>query len=192
MKALSDVVIRLKNGLRKTFQAEGFNIAWNEGKMAGQAIDHLHIHVVPRKTGDAGIYEYEPRKFLYRPGSRNESPRQELQEVAELIKKSLALTVRHSVSNIVEHIVSTDKIMLEIEIKLRVEDLEGLAKQLEARGCILSALISQHDIIYSKGGNGDEWANPKEGNIIIRIRRSQNKSELTLKQTAKLHKQARL
>ena len=32
----------------------------------------------------------------------------------------------------------------------------------------------------------------KEGNIIIRIRRSQNKSELTLKQTAKLHKQARL
>ena len=99
---------------------------------------------------------------------------------------------RHSVSNIVEHIVSTDKIMLEIEIKLRVEDLEGLAKQLKARGCILSAPISQHDIIYSKGGNGDEWANPKEGNIIIRIRRSQNKSELTLKQTAKLHKQARL
>jgi len=90
LKALSDFVIRLKNGLRKTFQAEGFNIAWNEGKMAGQAIDHLHIHVVPRKTGDAGIYEYEPRKFLYRPGSRNESPRQELQEGAELIKKSLA------------------------------------------------------------------------------------------------------
>lgn len=78
--------------------------------------------------------------------------------------------------------------MREIEIKLRVRDLRGLAEQLKARGCILSAPISQHDVIYSKGGSGSEWANPKEGNIIIRIRHLKNKSEFTLKQTAKLHK----
>jgi histidine triad (HIT) family protein len=89
VRAIGSFIVRLKDGLRKIFGAEGFNIAWNEGLAAGQAVDHLHIHIVPRKTGDTGIYEYEPRKFLYRPGSRNESPEQELREVAELIKKNI-------------------------------------------------------------------------------------------------------
>ena len=88
-RAIKDFIIKLKTSLAKSLGAEGFNIAWTEGKMAGQAIDHLHIHVVPRKIGDTGIYEYDPRKFLYRPGSRKESPKEELQEIAELIRKSL-------------------------------------------------------------------------------------------------------
>lgn len=87
--ALTSLIVRLKNSLIKSGQAEGFNIAWNEGLMAGQAVDHLHIHVVPRKAGDAGIYGYEPRQFLYRPGSRSKSPEAELQAVAKLIKENL-------------------------------------------------------------------------------------------------------
>jgi diadenosine tetraphosphate (Ap4A) HIT family hydrolase len=74
--AIKNLIVRLKNSLIKAFDAEGFNIAWNEGEMAGQSINHFHIHLVPRRTGDAGIYEYEPRKFLYRPGSRDVSPEQ--------------------------------------------------------------------------------------------------------------------
>ncbi|OGF90549.1 hypothetical protein A3I27_02705 [Candidatus Giovannonibacteria bacterium RIFCSPLOWO2_02_FULL_43_11b] len=89
LKAIKDLIVKLKKGLASSLLAEGFNIAWNEGKMAGQAIDHLHIHVVPRKTGDSGIHEYDPRKFLYRPGSRIESPERELKEVAALIKTNL-------------------------------------------------------------------------------------------------------
>jgi diadenosine tetraphosphate (Ap4A) HIT family hydrolase len=81
--------LSIKKALVKTFGAEGFNYAWNEGSMAGQSIPHLHLHILPRKTGDAGITEYEPRKFLYRPGSREPSPEIELQFVAELIKKNL-------------------------------------------------------------------------------------------------------
>lgn len=84
---IKDFIILLKNSLKKSLDAEGFNVAWNEGSMAGQSVNHLHIHVVPRKIGDAGIYEYEPTKFLYRPGSRAESPEVELSEIAELIKK---------------------------------------------------------------------------------------------------------
>ncbi|MFA6466482.1 MAG: HIT family protein [Patescibacteria group bacterium] len=89
LKAIKDLIVRLKNTLAKTFGAEGFNVALNEGQSAGQSIDHLHIHIVPRKAGDAGIYEYEPRKFLYRPGSRNTSPENELREITELIKKNI-------------------------------------------------------------------------------------------------------
>jgi hypothetical protein len=40
--------------------------------------------------GDAGIYKYEPREFIYRPGARTvATPQEELNEVAELIKKAL-------------------------------------------------------------------------------------------------------
>lgn len=84
--AINNFIVRLKNNLKNTLSAEGFNVAWNEGSMAGQSVNHLHIHVVPRKVGDAGIYGYEPTKFLYRPGSRAESPEAELGEIAELIK----------------------------------------------------------------------------------------------------------
>lgn len=88
--AIKDFIIRLKKVLKTAFKSEGFNVAWNEGAIAGQSVNHLHIHVVPRKEGDSGIHEYEPRKFIYRPGSRSESPEAELQSVAELIKKGLA------------------------------------------------------------------------------------------------------
>jgi diadenosine tetraphosphate (Ap4A) HIT family hydrolase len=72
--------------LKKIFNAEGFNFAWNMGEMAGQTVPHFHLHVVPRKSGDAGILQYEPRSFLYRPGSRAISPSVELQQIAELCR----------------------------------------------------------------------------------------------------------
>jgi len=60
--------------LKKALVAEGFNFAWNEGAVAGQTVPHFNLHIVPRTTGDSGIWEYEPREFLYRPGSRAASP----------------------------------------------------------------------------------------------------------------------
>ena len=39
--------------LRKTINAQGFNIGLNLGKCAGAGVvDHLHLHVVPRWEGD--------------------------------------------------------------------------------------------------------------------------------------------
>lgn len=81
---------RLKRALTTVFGAEGFNYAWNEGTLAGQSVPHFHLHMLPRKTGDTGITEYEPRQFLYRPGERTASPEEELRSVAESIKKVLA------------------------------------------------------------------------------------------------------
>ncbi len=84
-----DLITSVKVALRKTFGAEGFNIAWNEGKDYGQSVPHLHIHIVPRTPNDDGISEYEPRKFLYRPGSREDSPEAELVAVANKIRKNI-------------------------------------------------------------------------------------------------------
>ncbi len=87
--AVFDLVEVIKGSLRKCFRAEGFNHAWNESSMAGQSVPHFHVHVVPRTTGDTGVLQYEPRDFLYRPGSREASPESELIAVAGLIKTTL-------------------------------------------------------------------------------------------------------
>lgn len=89
VEAIFDLYKKLKPALVKLFQAEGFNYAWNEGKLAGQSVPHFHLHMLPRKLGDDGITEYEPRQFLYRPGSRETSPEEELKSVADLIKNNL-------------------------------------------------------------------------------------------------------
>jgi len=89
-EAVFDLQSKLKIALKKSFGADGFNIAWNEGELAGQSVPHFHLHILPRKPGDEGITKYEPRKFLYRPnGNREKSPENELLEVSKLIKKHL-------------------------------------------------------------------------------------------------------
>jgi diadenosine tetraphosphate (Ap4A) HIT family hydrolase len=85
-EAIFEMMGKIKAALRKMFGSEGFNIAWNEGQIAGQSVPHFHIHIVPRKEGDTGITQYEPRKFLYRPGSREASPEEELRAVADTIR----------------------------------------------------------------------------------------------------------
>jgi histidine triad (HIT) family protein len=54
---LSNLFLALKKVaklIQESINAEGFTIGINHGKIAGQAIDHLHIHLIPRFTGDGG------------------------------------------------------------------------------------------------------------------------------------------
>lgn len=55
--------------------ASGFNIGQNNGTVAGQAIPHLHFHVIPRYAGD-GLTHWPGR--AYREG--------EAEEIAEKIR----------------------------------------------------------------------------------------------------------
>ncbi len=85
--AIENIRMKICGALQKGFGAEGFNFAWNDGKDCGQSVPHFHLHILPRKAGDAGIYEYEPRKFLYRPGEREATAEEELKMVAQQIRK---------------------------------------------------------------------------------------------------------
>src|SRR3989339_1822685 len=40
--------------LKEKLGPVGFNIGWNHGRFAGQAINHWHVHIIPRNTGDGG------------------------------------------------------------------------------------------------------------------------------------------
>lgn len=88
--AIMSLASTIKSALSKTFGAEGFNSAWNEQRVAGQSIPHFHLHIVPRKEGDAGIYQYEPRSFLYQTSSdRPVSTVEALREVATRIREAV-------------------------------------------------------------------------------------------------------
>ncbi len=89
LSAIFELQNKLNIALSKAFGAEGFNYAWNEGEIGGQDVPHFHLHMVPRKSGDAGIYGYDPRKFLYRPGSREKTPEDELKHVVSFIQSFL-------------------------------------------------------------------------------------------------------
>lgn len=52
------------------FRPDGFNIGINDGRVAGQTIPHLHIHLIPRYSGDradprGGVRWVNPDKARY-------------------------------------------------------------------------------------------------------------------------------
>lgn len=53
---LMDLTKRCQTILRDVYCADGFNIGINQGRAAGAGVAaHLHIHILPRWTGDANF-----------------------------------------------------------------------------------------------------------------------------------------
>ncbi len=55
--------------LNKKLKPGGFTIGINHGKVSGQAVDHLHIHIIPRWIGDGGgsihsVVDNNPKESL--------------------------------------------------------------------------------------------------------------------------------
>lgn len=55
--------------IQKALKPDGFTIGINHGKMSGQAIDHLHVHIIPRFKNDGGrsihsVVENPPKESL--------------------------------------------------------------------------------------------------------------------------------
>jgi diadenosine tetraphosphate (Ap4A) HIT family hydrolase len=52
MVALGEILKLVQERLNLEFAPDGYNIGINEGEAAGQTRSHLHIHVIPRYSGD--------------------------------------------------------------------------------------------------------------------------------------------
>ena len=72
-KELADIwtqVATVRKLLTKKCSPDGFNVGVNDGAAAGQTIAHAHVHVIPRRIGDApdprgGIRWIIPGKAKY-------------------------------------------------------------------------------------------------------------------------------
>jgi diadenosine tetraphosphate (Ap4A) HIT family hydrolase len=53
--------------MKEKHGADSFNLGLNDGPAAGQTVPHLHLHVVPRKTGDVTHPRGGIRNFLPDP-----------------------------------------------------------------------------------------------------------------------------
>ena len=49
---LMALVDEVRAQIAERHKPDGFNLGFNAGTAAGQTIDHLHIHVIPRYVGD--------------------------------------------------------------------------------------------------------------------------------------------
>ena len=67
---LSEALLKVRSELLARFDPDGINIGLNEGEAAGQTINHLHWHIIPRHTGDVddptgGVRGVIPSKQKY-------------------------------------------------------------------------------------------------------------------------------
>lgn len=49
---IASVAQKVARAAMQALDARGFNIAVNNGRVAGQVVDHMHLHVMPRFEGD--------------------------------------------------------------------------------------------------------------------------------------------
>ena len=64
-KILKDLILTAKKISKAVYNGlklEGFNIAINQFKVAGQVVPHLHIHIIPRNKDD-GIRLWPNREY---------------------------------------------------------------------------------------------------------------------------------
>ena len=82
----SIIINKIKDMLKEKYKPDGYNIGVNIGKFAGQTIEHIHIHIIPRYKGDVinpvgGIRNVIPEKGNYLNPNR-------VTQVSELTKTS--------------------------------------------------------------------------------------------------------
>jgi diadenosine tetraphosphate (Ap4A) HIT family hydrolase len=68
--ALWNLVAVVRGKLARELKSDGFNVGVNDGTAAGQTVLHAHVHVIPRRVGDAadprgGVRWVIPNKARY-------------------------------------------------------------------------------------------------------------------------------
>jgi len=77
------VAEEINSAIRKSeIKCTGINFFLADGETAGQEIPHVHLHIIPRFSGDGFGFKF-PDNY------ENKPPREELESLAKKIKKEL-------------------------------------------------------------------------------------------------------
>lgn len=75
------VIGLLGRPVAEAVRADGYNVLCNDGLAAGQVVEHVHFHIIPRKSGDGVFSRWPAYKY---PDGKAEA-------IAEKIKNILKL-----------------------------------------------------------------------------------------------------
>ena len=81
MSEIGKVLPALAASIREAMGADGYNVLCNNGASAGQVVEHMHVHIIPRKVND-GVFNQWP-SFQYPDGKAA--------AIAEKIQQNLTL-----------------------------------------------------------------------------------------------------
>ena len=59
LNKMMSVVKMLAEKIKNSLECDGINIIQNNGKHAGQLVNHIHFHIIPRFSGDKVIITYQ-------------------------------------------------------------------------------------------------------------------------------------
>jgi len=60
LKKINIVIKKIASQMKSALGVEGINVIQNNGKLAGQLVEHIHFHIIPRYAGD-GLRIHFPR-----------------------------------------------------------------------------------------------------------------------------------
>ena len=80
LQHLITVVKKMAAAQKKALKADGCNIIQNNGKVSGQAVPHLHFHIIPRFANDGHVWNWAAKKY---------DNMQEMKKLAEAVVSAL-------------------------------------------------------------------------------------------------------
>lgn len=82
-EVLADIGARLgkiAGAVASAINSDGYNVLCNNGRAAGQLVDHLHVHIIPRMTGDGVFNRWPAYKY----------PEGKIEKLAQRIRDNIA------------------------------------------------------------------------------------------------------
>jgi len=63
LTAVASVLPKIAGAVFEASSADGYNVLCNNGRASGQLVEHLHFHIIPRKTGDGVFSKWPASKY---------------------------------------------------------------------------------------------------------------------------------
>jgi histidine triad (HIT) family protein len=63
LSALAARLGKIAKAVVEAMDADGYNVLANNGSAAGQVVEHLHFHIIPRKTGDGVLTRWPSHQY---------------------------------------------------------------------------------------------------------------------------------